>query len=359
MLSAFAPQCANTKYKGIHPILPIGFRGSHSQILQVEIWSIPIMKLLLVPYLLALLLPIISTYKIENCSSSEIAIDHAITLAQTTMIRPLFDLRRGLLSSHGYTAMYKSNDFTSFLHGLMTNILHLTTIHAAGRDLEPTFVCATSDMEQKFNIGYDPLERCAETQATSFWAKDTAVVFLCPSFKSLAFQPVLSPGGPQDIYCPVVLKNMFVGQSDPLVKYQSYDLVHQLAHLYLQDGGLTDQTEPKEVVDWNSCVGLGWASVEGELSVRNPFNLVYYVACKWGLEGMRSFWGADGRQLSIRNARRCRIRSSLHSQGVIKSVSCPVGTWLGVRPQVSRMYDCSRNCLGSRTLPLHQGCWSR
>ncbi|KAM0802698.1 hypothetical protein BDR22DRAFT_819789 [Usnea florida] len=160
----------------------------------------------------------------------------------------------------------------------MANILSLPVVQVAGRDQEPTFVCTKQGMSQQYDIGYDPLDRCAQTGATSFWAKDTVLVFLCPSFAGLKAQPSFTPGGPGDIYCPLVKNNVFVGQSDPLVKYQRYDLVHQMAHLYLRNGGLTSQTTPKEVTDWNSCVGLGWTLSEGCPSVKNPFNLVYFVA---------------------------------------------------------------------------------
>ena len=136
---------------------------------------------------------------------------------------------------------------------------------------------------------YEPLQRCAETRVASFWAIDTAIVFFCPRFLTLGAQPVFTPGGPKDIYCPLVHNNVFLGQSSPLVNYQSYDLVHKLAHLYLQRGGLNEETVPKEVLDWNSCVGLGWAPFEGGPSVRNPFSLVYYVACECCLKGMRFF----------------------------------------------------------------------
>lgn len=247
------------------------------------------MKLVQVHYLVAFFLPIASTYTIENCGNSVAAIEYAITLAQTTMIRPILDVERAIASVHGYTAMYKTNIIKPFLQNLMTSILHLPSTKAAGRDQNPTFVCAKPDMEQRYDIGYDPFVRCERTEVTSFWAKDTAYVFICPSFTLLPFQPVFTPGGPQDIYCPVVQNNAFLGQSDPLVRYQSYDLVHQLAHLYLQDGGLTSETEPKEVMDWNGCVALGWTPIEGGPSVRNPFNLVYYAACKCRLEG-RGCW---------------------------------------------------------------------
>lgn len=244
------------------------------------------MKLLQVLFLLAPFLPIVFTYTVEDCGNSKPAIEYAISLAQTSMVRPLLDVQLGLTSPHGYNAMYKSNIFENFLHGLMTNILHLSNAYAAGHGQEPVFVCAKPNMAQKFNIGYDPLDRCTETGAATFWAEDTALVFLCPNFSTLASQPVFAHGGPRDIYCPIVQNNVFLGQSDPLVKYQSYELVHQLAHLYLQDVGLTSKTEPKEVMDWNSCVGLGWAPLEGGPSVRNPFNLVYYIACKWFSSGV-------------------------------------------------------------------------
>lgn len=239
------------------------------------------MKLLLARYLLAIFLPTVATYSIEYCGISKPAIEFVVTLAQTSMIQPLYDLQHGISSTHGYNAMFKLNIFRPYIHNLMTSILHLGTVQAAGRDQEPTFVCAKPNMEGRFHLDYDPLQRCADTQATSFWAEDTALIFLCPSFSDLAVQPPVSPAGPKDIYCPVVLNNVFVGQSDPLVRYQNYNLVYELAHLYLQRAGLTVETVPKEVMDWNDCVGLGWAPIEGGLSVKNPFNLVYYVACEF------------------------------------------------------------------------------
>lgn len=208
----------------------------------------------------------------------------------------------------------------------MTDILHLSETQAAGRAQEPVFVCAKPDMGQEYNIGYDPLDGCARTGVNSFWAKDTTLVFLCPSFTTLEFQPVFSPGGPRDVYCPVVQNNVFLGQSDPLVKYQSYELVHQLAHLYLQDGGLTGQTDPKEVMDWNGCVGLGWTPLEGGISVRNPFNLVYYAACEWSSQEMRRRERADSKQSSTRSAHRCQTRLGPRSQGrMIGRVCCLAG----------------------------------
>ena len=237
------------------------------------------MRLFQVQYLLALFLPVTSTYKIESCDDKP-AIEYAITLAQTAIIRPLRAIGTDLSNAYGYIAMYKSTVSKTFLQNLMADILHLPVAQAAGRDHEPTFVCVKQGMSQQYDIGYDPFDRCTQTGVTSFWAKDTVLVFLCPRFTGLKAQPSFTPGGPGDIYCPLVKNNIFVGQSDPLVKYQSYDLVHQMAHLYLQNGGLTSRTTPKEVTDWNSCVGLGWTPSEGSPSVKNPFNLVYFVACK-------------------------------------------------------------------------------
>lgn len=228
----------------------------------------------LVHYLLVLFLPIASTYTIENCGASRPAIDYAVTLAKSTMIRTLHDLQRGVSSPHGYTAMYKSDIWLDGLHHLMSNILFLSEVHVAGRDQTPTFVCVRPHMELDLDIGINPFGHCQEAKVTSFWVKDTTVIFLCERFMDMLLQPAFSPSGPWDIYCPVVQDNVFPGVSDPLVKYQCYDLVYQLAHLYLQHAGLTNETVPKEAQDWNSCVALGGGSG------RNAFNLVYYTACK-------------------------------------------------------------------------------
>lgn len=225
-------------------------------------------------YLLAPFLPAVLSYTIQNCGASRLAIDYAVTIAKGTMISALQDLPRGVSSPHGYTAMYKSNIWLSGLHELMSNILYLNGIQVAGRDQKPNFICVNQHMESGLDNGIDALEYCKETKVTSFWVKDTTIIFLCPSFTDLPLQPAFSPHGPWDIYCPVVQHNMFPGVSDPLVKYQCYDLVYQLAHLYLESAGLTNETVPKEALDWNGCVALGSGSG------RNAFNLVYYTACK-------------------------------------------------------------------------------
>lgn len=241
-------------------------------------------------YLLAPFLPAVLTYTVENCGASRPAIDYAVTIAKSTMIRTLQDLHRGISSPHGYTAMYKSDIWLDGLHELMSNILYLTEIHVAGHEQKPTFVCVKPHMDLEFDIGIDLLDHCKETRVTSFWVQETTVIFLCPSFMDLLLQPAFSPRGPWDIYCPVVQHNVFPGVSDPLVKYQCYDLVYQLAHLYLQSAGLTNETVPKEALDWNGCVALGSGSG------RNPFNLVYYAACECplGWRGIEKICGSAG-----------------------------------------------------------------
>ena len=74
--------------------------------------------------------------------------------------------------------------------------------------------------------------------------------------------------------------NVFVGKSSPLVGYQNYDLVRQIVKLYLQGAGLGSATDPREVEDWNECIGLGDEGQPLSLSERNAMNLVYYAACK-------------------------------------------------------------------------------
>ena len=278
------------------------------------------MQTLLVQCLLLSFLPIVSSeYTIQNCGGSRSDIDNALEVAQTLMFLSRVDVQRGVDSTFGYTAMYKSNSFKVFLHKLMNNILNEANTKVAGREEEPSFVCVTPNMEHKYDIGYDHLRHCTDTGVTSFWAK--SFVFLCPNFLDDDVYPDFGPSGPYNIYCPAVQNNVFLGQSDPLIKYQSYDLMHQLVGVYLQRSALTSQTVPKAVADWNGCVGLG-----GE-SIRNPANFVYYVACKCHLDGMRSYQSANWRQSSLRDARRCQTRSSHLSRGqMIKRGCFPKGT---------------------------------
>lgn len=175
--------------------------------------------------------------------------------------------------------MFKSDNFKALIQQLMTNILHLPPTPIQGLQRDPMFICVTSEVVKIYNPGYDAWVACLRQPDTyGFYIKDTPWILLCPSFQLLRPQPVFNPGGLLDIYCPIVWNNVFVGQSSPLVRYQNYELVHQLAHFYLQATSLTKETTPKEVRDWNDCVGLGVAEGWGSQSCRNPFNLVYYAA---------------------------------------------------------------------------------
>ena len=78
-----------------------------------------------------------------------------------------------------------------------------------------------------FNPGYDPWERCkSDTKSYGFYGEGTQWIFLCPSFSGLKPKPSINPKGPLDVYCPIVQGNVFVGNSGPLVGYQSYELLH-------------------------------------------------------------------------------------------------------------------------------------
>ena len=167
----------------------------------------------------------------------------------------------------------------------MTNILEIRPVMIDGKKQTPNFVCVTRDIGEKYTplLGYDPWIRCKEDPITSFHAANTANIFMCPNFPKLKPDPPFSPGSPTSIYCPIVQKNLFVGQPNPLVQYQGYDLLHQLFHLYLQDASLTPSTSPPETQNWNACVGLPFVPLLSSPSSRNPYNFIYYIACEWSL----------------------------------------------------------------------------
>lgn len=77
-------------------------------------------------------------------------------------------------------------------------------------------------------------------------------------------------------HCPSVKSNLFSGNPEIFYRnYQTYIALYHLIRFYLGHNALTDDTDPKEQLDWNDCVGL--SSVD---SVLNPTNLQIYIACK-------------------------------------------------------------------------------
>lgn len=218
-----------------------------------------------------------SAYTIENCGSHTSNIEYAVTLAQTAMIKPLHDIRQnGIASDHGFRALYKTPASIPFVKSLLLRVLHLPPAPVDGHDLAPVFMCAVPDVMRTQKLEDDPWTLCHSASTppvTAFWVKDSATVVLCPAFRQwLRTQPSLSPDRPVDIYCPTVNNNLFIRQSDPLVRYHSYVLVLQLLRLYLGKLGLGGASRLR---DWNGCVGLG-----AGLAERNSMSAVYYAACE-------------------------------------------------------------------------------
>lgn len=72
------------------------------------------------------------------------------------------------------------------------------------------------------------------------------------------------------------MDNRFVGDVDVFYQgYQMYKLLYELLRFYLQKNALTFRSLPGEVFDWNQCVAY---SVES--SVKNPTNILLYIACR-------------------------------------------------------------------------------
>lgn len=178
--------------------------------------------------------------------------------------------------------MFKSNESITSVYNIMANISHLQPVIESSQQRSPLFMCATPKVAEKYQMQTDPWMQCTkptlpdERATTSYWLEASTTVIICPAFlRDLKPAPLLTPDGPRNVYCPIVLHNLFVGRDFPLVRYQVYDLIRQLVRVYLQRGALGPETEPREEVDWNSCVGLGLRPSE-----RNPMSYVYYAACE-------------------------------------------------------------------------------
>ena len=147
----------------------------------------------------------------------------------------------------------------------------------------PRFACVQPDSTRKYanlNLGYDLWERCqtgtypgptsTEERIRSFYAEETAYIFLCPLFFDL-------PSAPDKTECPDVVDNGFVGDGGAIVQYyKTYRIIYELYRFYTGDEALGPQSFQMEVFDWNRSV-LGLDALGSAL---NPLNMGLYVFSK-------------------------------------------------------------------------------
>lgn len=75
--------------------------------------------------------------------------------------------------------------------------------------------------------------------------------------------------------CPTVQNNRYTRDDHSFSSYQTYALIHEFMHFYLQSHSLTGVTHPCEQYGLNGCVGL-----KPLHALHNPSSYQNYVASK-------------------------------------------------------------------------------
>ncbi len=218
----------------------------------------------------------------ENCADRMIHISQRLDqirwMAQVTLANARL---YGVHSEFGFTAMFKQDEARQTVVTILDHIYQ-----SRGKkklrprpDIlsSPRLSCVTEESAKLYaylHLDYDPWHRCLvggprSTPIPAFYAEGTIYTFLCPAFFTI---PPIS----KRKNCPSVKDNKFSGDSGIFYRnYQTYISLYQLIRFYLGEDALSNSTDPKEQLDWNSCVKLNLLN-----SVLNPTNLEIYIACK-------------------------------------------------------------------------------
>ncbi|MCJ1377643.1 hypothetical protein MMC17_000739 [Xylographa soralifera] len=215
-------------------------------------------------------------FSLESCSVYYSTVMHnvlkASRLALSLAIKDLSQHR--LNSSYGFEAMFKTEEN---MYKVYSVLLNMETGHSSAHHTSPTrskaaprFVCVTPEITSIPELpGLNPYEHCQIGDTIAAYVRPSRYILLCERFWSYLAAP--EPGSRN---CPSVANNEFVDdQSSRVSMYQSYLVIHEMVHYYLQEPSLNQETNPPEVYDLNECVALSATDSE-----RNPSNYQFYVA---------------------------------------------------------------------------------
>lgn len=217
---------------------------------------------------------------VEGCGDEMRNVERAYNLARAAARVAKADVFRGTGSPFGFSAMFKSEASmypVSYYLNMIYDSKGLINLKPdIAHAIPPRLACVqrnSASIYKGLRLSYDPWERCHHPRSTqmsqSFYAVGTAYIFLCPIFH----QQAPAPAGN---HCPTVVDNKFVGDVDVFYRnYQMYTLLYELIRFYLQKNALGIISLPKEVFDWNHCVAYSTDS-----SVKNPTNILLYIACR-------------------------------------------------------------------------------
>ena len=213
-------------------------------------------------------------YHIENCRAYFPQLINVIDSALAAVGPALQDVRLGQTSTHGFRALFKYHGAKDYVENILRSIATLRPKHGLEPwpllRTKPQFSCVIRNSKSLYPfVDFDPWQICSFSGQAAFYASESSFIFLCPRFFSY-------PAIPTDLTgrnCPGVRDNQWVPNGRNLYDYQTYIILHELVHFYLQSHSLSGITLPPEQYFLDGCVAL-----DPLQSLHNPTNYQVYVA---------------------------------------------------------------------------------
>ena len=188
------------------------------------------------------------------------------------------DVKLGLSSTQGFQAFFKYDGAKGYVEDILKQISTMEPkqglVPTPDKPTAPRFVCAQEDSRRKYpwlHPHADPWMLCKMGATASFYSFSTAYIWICPIFFNNPTKPVDFTG----MLCPNVRDNVFTGDDTRFLNFQTYVMIHEMVHFYLQDQSLTGTTYPTEQYRPNDCVALSPLH-----SLHNPTNYHAYIASR-------------------------------------------------------------------------------
>lgn len=228
-------------------------------------------------------------FRIEKCRHRTAGLADVLEGAMATLEPALEDLKNGADSTHGFKAFFKHDGAKEYVQDMLNSIRARESLPGLLPNprtvLTPRFACAQEDSRSSYPWllpGSDPWIVCRSGRSPAFYTFTTAYIWICPNFFRI-------PTKPNDIKgrdCPIVRDNQFIGHAAHFLDYQTYIVIHELVHFYLQSQSLTGITYPLEQYSLNNCVALIPLH-----SLHNPTSYQAYIASEY-LQRSRPSWRA-------------------------------------------------------------------
>ncbi|KAL8830042.1 MAG: hypothetical protein Q9191_001659 [Dirinaria sp. TL-2023a] len=183
-------------------------------------------------------------------------LNRVLNLAMTALAPALEDVKLGTASTHGFRALFKYDGAKEYVEDMLKQVSKfepmLQLLPNPNIPLRPRIACAQPGIRERHRwlpFGTDPWVYCSFGSMSAFFTIGTAYVFICPSFFMLPEKPTDLTGR----NCPTVRDNRYNGNDRTVSSYQTYALIHELMHFYLQSHSLTGVTHPNEQYGLNGC----------------------------------------------------------------------------------------------------------